>query len=53
MLEKMAYLFDEQDAKNNSDRVGFLQVRLVGPQRPKLAKKAIVQKKDADKFLRS
>ena len=31
MLEKIADLFDEQDAKQNSDRVGFLQVRFVDP----------------------
>ena len=37
MIEKIAYLFDEQDAKQNSDRVGFLQVRLVGPQKPNRA----------------
>ena len=51
-IEKIAYLFDEQDAKQNSDRVGFLQVRLVGPQKPKLPRKQKVQrKKDGDKNL--
>ena len=44
-MEKIAYLFDEQDAKQNSDRVGFLQVRLVGPQKPKMARKPKVQRK--------
>ena len=53
MVEKIAYLFDRTDAKQNSDRVGFLQVRLVGPQKPKAKCKAKVQKKkDGDKNLR-
>ena len=53
MLSKVAYLFDDQDARQNSNRVGFLQVRLVGPQKPKAARKAKVQKKKGgDKNLR-
>ena len=53
MMSKIAYLFDETDMKKNSDRVGFLQVRLVGPQKPKAGRKAKVQKKkDGDKNLR-
>jgi hypothetical protein len=53
MVEKIAFLFEERDAKQNSERVGFLQVRLVGPQKPKANRKAKVQrKKDGDKNLR-
>ena len=52
MISEIAYFFDEADAKKNSDRVGFLQVRLVGPQKPKLPRKPKVQrKKDGDNNL--
>ena len=51
--KKSAERGDEADAKKDSDRVGFLQVRLVGPQKPKAQTKPKVQrKKDGDKNLR-
>ena len=53
LMSKIAYLFAEADAKHNPDRVGFLQVRLVGPRKPKSQLKPKVQrKKDGYKNLR-
>ena len=48
MLEKIAYLLDEED---NLERVGFIQVRLVGPKEKKRSPKP-QRKKDGDKNLR-
>ena len=45
MIPGIAYLFDAADPKKNSDRVGFLQVLLVGPQKPKPQRKPKVQRK--------
>jgi hypothetical protein len=50
MFEKTAFLFDDDMSKDN-DRVGFLQVRLVGPKQRNRAPK-IQRKKDGDKNLR-
>ncbi len=51
MLEKIAYLFDEDDKGNMStDKVGFLQVRLIAPKVKKVTKKPM-KAKDGDKNL--
>ena len=50
MVEKLAYLFDEDDIHNNT--VGFIQVRLVGPREKKKPGRKPPKKKDGGKNLR-
>ena len=50
MISKIGYLLDEESQKH-SDRVGFLQVRLVGPKATN-RKPKVQRKKDGDNTLR-
>ena len=50
MLEKISYVFDD-DAKDDNDRVGFLQVRLAAPKKKKTATRKPPKPKDNEKNL--
>ena len=50
MLEKISYLFDE-DNKHNNERVGFPQVRLAAPKKRKTPARKPPRPKDNEKNL--
>ena len=50
MLEKIAYLFDD-DLQKNHEKVGFIQVRLAAPKQKKTPARKPPKKKDGDKNL--